>query len=169
MIKKYLLILSQNISILDITKSLSYKGEIMITRKHYPYDVAISYAGEDRHYAHALAETLHSQGIRVFYDQYEKSTLWGKNLYDYLSELYQNKAHYCVMFLSQNYASKVWTNHERQAAQARAFKEHEEYILSIRLDNTEIPGILSTVAYLSWPPENAETIADAIKMKLKRP
>src|SRR6266566_5558925 len=77
-------------------------------------------------------------------DKYEKATLWGKNLYTYLSDVYQNKARYCVMFLSRNYAAKLWTNHEREAAQARAFRENEEYILPIRLDDTDIPGILST-------------------------
>ncbi len=92
--------------------------------------------------------------------------MWGKNLYTYLSDIYQNKTHYCVMFISQHYAQKLWTNHERQAAQARAFEENEEYILPIRLDDTKIPGIPSTIAYLSWPPETAETIADTIVKKL---
>ena len=136
--------------------------------KQYPYDVALSYAGEDHDFADALASTLQSRGVIVFYDKHEKATLWGKNLYTYLSDLYQHKARFCVTFLSQHYANKLWTNHEREAAQARAFHEHEEYILPIRLDETEIPGILPTVDYLSWPPENAETIADIIVQKLMR-
>ena len=136
--------------------------------KQYPYDIALSYAGEDHNFADALAKALQSRGVKVFYDKYEKATLWGKNLYTYLSDLYQHKARFCVTFLSQHYANKLWTNHEREAAQARAFHEHEEYILPIRLDETEIPGILATVDYLSWPPENAETIADIIVQKLMR-
>ena len=132
----------------------------------YLYDVALSYAGEDRDYADALAETLRHRGLNVFYDKYEKSTLWGKNLYTYLSDVYQNRARYCVMFLSQHYASKLWTNHEREAAQARAFSENEEYILPVRLDATQIPAISPTVAYLSWPPETADSIADMIIEKL---
>jgi len=132
------------------------------------YHVALSFAGEDRNYAEALAEALRSQGLDVFIDSYEKTTLWGMDLYTYLSEIYQHKARYCVMFLSRHYAAKLWTNHERKAAQARAFSENKEYILPVRLDNTEIPGISPTIAYLSWPPETAETIADAIMEKLGR-
>ncbi len=105
--------------------------------------------------------------MRVFYDKYEKNALWGKDLYCYLSDLYQNRAHYCVMFLSKNYANKLWTNHERKAAQARAFGENEEYILPVRLDNTEIPGILPTIGYLRWPPEDEESISSAIVSKLQ--
>jgi len=130
------------------------------------YDVAISFAGEDREYADALATALKRRSVVVFYDQYEKATLWGTNLYTHLSDLYQNQARYCVMLLSQHYAKKLWTRHELQAAQARAFQEHEAYILPVRLDDTEIPGILPTTGYLAWPPENEDTIADSILTKL---
>ena len=137
-----------------------------LSAKSYEYDVALSFAGENRDCASALADVLKKLGVKVFYDEYERSTLWGKNLYTYLSDIYQNKARYRVMLLSQHYAAKLWTNHEREAAQARAFSENEEYILPVRLDDTKIPGIPSTVAYLSWPPETAETIANAIMEKL---
>src|SRR5437868_3074585 len=110
----------------------------------YAYDVALSYAGEDRKYAEELADILKQRDVKVFYDKYEKSTLWGQNLYSYLSDLYQNRARYCVLFLSQHYAEKVWTTREREAAQARALKEQEAYILPIRLDNTDIPSYFST-------------------------
>jgi hypothetical protein len=135
--------------------------------KHYYYDIALSFAGDDRRYTKSLADLLISKNVKVFYDEYERATLWGKNLYDYLSDLYQNKARFCLILISQHYAAKLWTNLERQASQARAFKEHEEYILPVRLDDTEISGILPTVAYLSWPPETADTISDSIMAKLK--
>src|SRR5258708_121789 len=140
----------------------------MSSTQHYDYDVALSFAGEDRTSAEALFDALSLRGIKVFYDEYEKSTLWGKNLYTYLSDIYQNKARYCIMLLSQHYAAKLWTNHEREAAQARAFRENEEYILPVRLDSTGIPGIPPTIGYLSWPPEDADSIADIIVAKLGR-
>src|SRR5690349_2062628 len=118
------------------------------------YDVALSYAGEDSIYVNELAIALQRRSVKVFYDKYEKSTHWGKDLYSYLSDLYQNKARYCVLLLSQHYATKLWTTHERKAAQSRAFHEHEEYILPVRLDDTEIPSISPTIAYLRWPPDN---------------
>ena len=136
--------------------------------KHYDYDVALSYASEDNQYANLLATTLRIRGAKVFYDKYEKSELWGQNLYSYLADLYQNRARYCVVFLSQHYVAKIWTNHEREAAQARAFKEQQEYILPIRLDDTEIPGIPLTIGYLSWSSDNVESIADAVMKKLNQ-
>lgn len=70
------------------------------------------------------------------------------------------------MFLSQAYARKLWTSHERKSAQARAFLEREEYILPIRLDDTDIPGIRPTVAYLRFDEHSIPQIADLIVKKL---
>ena len=45
------------------------------------FDVALSFAGEDREYAEALADLLNSGGYTIFYDKYEQADLWGKDLY----------------------------------------------------------------------------------------
>ena len=107
----------------------------------FPYDVALSYASEQRQYVEKVAELLTAAGKSVFYDGYEKVRLWGKNLYDHLTDIYQNQAGYVVLFASTEYASKAWTNLERQNAQARALREKREYILPVRFDQTEIPGL----------------------------
>src|SRR5258708_24875207 len=94
-------------------------------RKQIPignmYDVALSFAGEDRGYVEEVAGSLKAMGINVFYDAYERADLWGKNLYTHLSKIYRDDSRYVVMFISEHYAQKVWTNHERESAQARAF------------------------------------------------
>ena len=92
------------------------------------FDIALSFAGEDRVYVDEVANLLVSKGIKVFYDKFEEASLFGKNLYDYLSEVYSNKATYTIMFASQYYANKVWTNLERQAMQSRALMENREFI-----------------------------------------
>ena len=130
------------------------------------YDVTLSFAGEDRHYAEKLANLLKAGGYSVFYDDYEKAELWGKNLYDHFSSVYKDQARYCVMFLSKHYERKLWTRHERQSAQARAFGESKEYILPIRLDDTEIPGILGTLGYLDFHSMSIEAIYQTLVEKL---
>jgi hypothetical protein len=112
------------------------------------YDVALSFAGEDREYIEKVAEFLKANSVRVFYDNYEKTTLWGKDLYTHLQEVYYQGAKYTVMFVSSYYAQKLWTNHERKNAQARAFQSNNEYILPARFDDTEIPGLLPTTGYI---------------------
>lgn len=136
----------------------------------FEYDVALSFAGEERYLAKRLANALRQRNINVFYDEFEESKLWGKNLFDYLSNLYENKAHFCIMFLSKHYVQKPWTRLERQSAQARAFKQKEEYILPLRIDDTPIPGILETISYLDFQnpsQQDYETVADNVMKKLK--
>ena len=135
--------------------------------QEYEYDVTLSFAGEDRTHAEALAELLNNGGYKVFYDKYEWARLWGANLYDEFSLIYKNKARYCVMFVSKHYAQKLWTNHERQTAQARAFQESEAYILPILLDDTEIPGILPTVGHLDLRSMSIEDIYSVLSEKLQ--
>jgi hypothetical protein len=134
--------------------------------KKYEYDVALSFAGEEREYVEKVAIYLKENGISVFYDDFEKVKLWGVDLYDHLSEVYQKKAKYCVIFISRNYAKKVWTNHERKSAQARAIGEKEEYILPARFDNTELPGILPTIGYINISNLSPEELGQLIIQKI---
>jgi len=129
------------------------------------YDVALSFAGEDRQYAEELATLLKKNSIEVFYDVFEQAKLWGKDLYEYLSQIYSQDAEFCIMFLSKHYASKAWTTHERKSAQERAFKENKEYILPIKIDDTEIPGITSTTGYVDI---RNTSINEIVKMILEK-
>jgi len=130
------------------------------------FEIALSFAGEDREYVDRVANLLRDSGVTVFYDLFEEASLWGKNLYDYLSEIYQDKALFTIMFISEHYARKMWTNHERQAMQARAFQEHQEYILPARFDETPIPGVLPTVGYITLQTKTPEAFVETIKRKL---
>lgn len=134
--------------------------------KTYDYDITLSFAGEDREYVKRIADTLTELGVKVFYDDYYKADLWGENLFTHLDEIYQNKAKFCVMFLSKKYKEKVWTNHERESAQARALTEKGSYILPIRLDETEIPGIRKTIGYIDGNKHTPDEISQLILKKL---
>src|SRR5437016_3876374 len=110
-----------------------------VPRLRLEFDVALSFAGEDRLYVEQVAKRLRSMELRVFYDKYEAVALWGKNLYEHLRAVYSDRARFAVLFISKHYAAKLWTNHERQSAQERAFRERKEYILPVRLDSTQVP------------------------------
>ncbi|MEK3917724.1 toll/interleukin-1 receptor domain-containing protein [Paenibacillus sp. FSL H7-0331] len=130
------------------------------------YDVALSFAGEDRKQVEQLALELLSQGIKVFYDEFEQANLWGKDLYQYLSEVYYSNARYCVVFISEHYSRKLWTNHELRSAQARAFEQNSEYILPLKLDDTQVPGIHSTIGYIDLRIIGVKKVAEMIITKL---
>ena len=150
----------------EISGRSIYKVLPISSAKDYDFDVALSFAGPNRPFVERVAEFVRRHKVPVFYDTYEEVDLWGKDLYTHLADVYSKRARYCVMFVSKDYAERLWTNHERKNAQARAFRENKEYILPVRLDNTEIPGLPETVGYVDGNKRNPEEIGYMILQKV---
>jgi len=130
------------------------------------FDVAISFAGTERELAEHLADLVRNEGYKVFYDAYYEEQLWGKDLPVFFDEIYRKRSSYCVIFISQEYRDRMWTNHERKSAQARALKERgNEYILPVRVDDTELPGLQPTIGHIDIS-KGLEFIASALIKKL---
>ena len=136
------------------------------TQPTHDFEVALSYASEDRHYVQQVAEGLRDTGVRVFYDEFAAVELWGADLYTYLDEVYRKRARFTVVFVSRSYAAKEWTAHERQSAQARAMNELGPYLLPVRLDNAELPGLRPTVAYLDATKVQPTKLVEMIRAKV---
>ena len=103
----------------------------------------------------------------MFYDEFFPEYLWGKNLVDTFDEIFRKRSRYCVIFISKGYKDRVWTNHERQSAQARALNEKgNEYILPIKVDETELDGMPPTVGYVPIK-KGIEKIGELLIKKLK--
>ena len=116
--------------------------------ENYEYDVCLSFAGEERPYVEMVARGLKDRGVRVFYDEDEKVKVWGKDLAEHFDHIYRAASRYCVMFVSAAYAAKPWTRHERRSALARALVDDGEYVLPARFDDTDLPGLRPTVAWI---------------------
>jgi hypothetical protein len=133
------------------------------------YEIALSFAGEDRAYVEMVARFLDSHCVSFFYDDYAQADLWGKDLYVHLAKVYSEAQKFVVMFVSKHYAEKLWANHERRAAQSRAFQEKGEYILPVRFDDTKVDGLLPTIGFLDARKLSPEVLASKILEKLGRP
>jgi len=131
------------------------------------YDVALSFAGENREYVEKVAETLRTTGVKVFYDKFEKAQLWGRNLADHLGEVYGKRSRFVVIFISKYYPIKGWPKHERQSAQARAIRENKIVLLPARFDETEIEGMPSSTAYVDLRNTTPNELAKLIQEKLR--
>lgn len=132
------------------------------------YDVALSFAGEDRTHVNAFAKLLRQRRVRVFYDEFQRATLWGKDLYQHLQSVYRDQAEYCVVFVSEHYLRKAWTKHEIQQAQARSFVSDREYILPVRLDDSSLPGLNPTIGYIDLRAVKIEELVELLLEKLGR-
>jgi hypothetical protein len=132
----------------------------------YDFDVAVSFAGEDRTLVAEIVDKLKDQQVSVFYDQDFVSDMWGENLADYLHEVYRRRARFALIFISRHYGTQMWTRHERQSAQDRALNQPTPYLLPLRLDDTELPGLASTVGYLDAREKTVDEIVAALLRKV---
>lgn len=135
----------------------------------YEYDVALSYAGENRDYVEAVASILKQNGMKVFYDKDEdiEIQLWGKDLGDELDRIYRLASEYVVIFISEPYAMKMWTNHERKSALAKALELKREYVLPARFDDAVLDGLRPTVRFVDLRKQPPESFAQMIMRKVR--
>jgi hypothetical protein len=131
----------------------------------YEFDVALSCAEEDRELVLPVLQHLKDQGVEVFYDKERQVEMWGLDLVEYFSAAYSKRARYVLLFGSRHYVDK-WARLQRRATLARALEQHTEYVLPIRVDDTEIPGLPSTVGYLDLRVHQPDVIAQAVVQKL---
>ena len=133
------------------------------------YEVALSFSGEQRYYVEEVARALQSRGVSVFYDKFETVRLWGKHLTEELQSVYEGRASLAVMFISTEYVEKMWPRHERRAILSRVVEERGTYVLPVRFDDSEVPGLSSSLDYLRAeshsPAELAAMIAEKLGIK----
>ena len=130
------------------------------------YEVALSFAGEQRTYVEEVARALQSLGIALFYDGFEKVSLWGKHLPEEFQEVYERKSGLVVIFVSKEWVHKAWPQHERRSALSRAIQEGGEYVLPVRFDDTPVPGLSEGIGYLRVEEYSPAALATMIAQKL---
>lgn len=123
----------------------------------FEYDVAVSFAGEDRATAEKLARLLQARNLTVLFDEYSAATLGGSDFVTHIAEIYRTKARYCVLLLSQHYPLKEWTRAEQAGAQEHALRDANEYIIPVQLDSADVRE------------HSVESIADSVAERAAQP
>ena len=130
------------------------------------YDVAISFAGEDREIAEQIFLELTRRGYSVFYDHAFESENWGRDIAEVLGKTFGHRSRYCLMLVSRNYVNKAYPLLEKSHAQGRQLRDsRSEYILQVRLEDVEVPGLPPT---LWWVPfRSVENVIELLEQKLR--
>ena len=131
------------------------------------YQVALSFAGEERPYVEDVAQALRQRGIEVFYDDFEKVKLWGSRMTEFFHDLFSSRVGYVVMFISAAYVKKAWPTHERRSTLSRAVLEERDYVLPVRFDDTPLLGLPEDVFYLLAEDYTPVQLSQMIEEKLR--
>lgn len=76
------------------------------------YDFALSFAGENRDLAEAIAAELAAREISIFYDKNEQHRILANDVEEYLAPIYRSESKFVVALLSKEYPRKIWTKFE---------------------------------------------------------
>ena len=82
----------------------------------FEYDVAVSFATDDRAVAEELAGLLAARKMKVLRAEYQPVELGGSDFLTYIAEMYRTKAQYCLLLISKHYPLNAWTEAERASA-----------------------------------------------------
>lgn len=93
---------------LDFAEFVQEVGFTKVTFEK-PYDVALSFAGEDRDFAELLNDHLAEEGLAVFYDKAEEARILAEDVEALLGPIYESESEFVVAVMGTKYGVKRWT------------------------------------------------------------
>lgn len=142
------------------------RRKIHIRNDEYPWDVAVSFAGEDRPVVLEFVKKLEEKGIFPFYDFNHQAQLWGVDLQKKLADIYANDALYMVIFISAKYPEKDWTRFEFEIGKSAEQKRPDTYILPIIIEDVPIVGLTNTIGKVLLKDHDITYCADLLAARL---
>lgn len=104
------------------------------------YDLAVSFAGEQRYYVEQVVAHCAELGLSVLYDRDLSIELWGRNLITGLRRAYGGeRARYVAPFLSREYLAKPYPMDEFRAMLVPALAKPDDYILPVLVGDVAVP------------------------------
>ena len=106
--------------------------------RDFEWDIAISFAGENRSLADFIGQQLRDLDISVFYDRNYEDNYLGGLWSQQFSDIFAEKSRLVVAILDLHHKEKVWPTFERDCFTRRVPAAE---VIPIFLDKTEFPGI----------------------------
>lgn len=97
----------------DLLADLGIEPSAMAGSRIYVYDVGFSFAGEVRRLVEAVNTELKAEDVITFYDFDQQAVLLALDLQEALAHVYAESCRYFLVFMDENYKSKVWTRYEQ--------------------------------------------------------
>jgi hypothetical protein len=103
------------------------------------YDLAVSFAGEQRNYVEQVVRNCQELGLRVFYDRDKNNEWWGKNFIRQQRVIYSSLTRFFVPFISTEYLAKPIPADEFSAAMMTAVNQGDGYVLPVLVGDVQVP------------------------------
>ena len=153
----------------EIRKECGFRDDVEVKE----FEIAISFAGENRKLAKYLAEQFETIDVPAFYDENYESNYLGKTWSKEFERIFVSDSRYVVCLLDKNHREKIWPTFERNCFKKRV---PDGEVIPIYLDDTKFVGIPDDVigikydwdeAKIDWQEEAQENIVYKIWEKLE--
>ncbi len=113
----------------------------------FEFDVAISFAGENRDLAKYIANQLLSLDVQVFYDENFETNYLGKTWSKEFARIFGSASRYVVCLLDAHHQEKIWPTFEREVFAPRVQRGE---VIPIYLDDTPVVGMPKDIVGLMF-------------------
>ncbi|MCA1705675.1 MAG: toll/interleukin-1 receptor domain-containing protein, partial [Actinobacteria bacterium] len=130
------------------------------------YDIAVSFAAEQRDYVERTVTAAKSLTLRVFYDRDMSHTWWGRNFVVEQRKVYGQRALHFVPFISIEYLARPYPRDEFSYAMLRVVEREDRYILPVLVGEVVVPPELlhPCIGYLRAEEHTPEQLAAHMKV-----
>lgn len=104
----------------------------------HTFDIAISFAGENREIAEEIAKILRLLDYEVFYDRLYEANYLGSSWSVEFERIFSSDSKFVLCLLDINHKNKIWPTFERECF---AEKTQTNEVIPIFLDDTKFVGI----------------------------
>lgn len=103
------------------------------------FDIAVSFAQEQRDYVHAIVVAAKALALKVFYEPDMTNAWWGLNFVQERRKVYGQRALHFVPFISTKYLGDAMPLDGFSAAMVRAIERSDRYILPVLVGDVRVP------------------------------
>lgn len=139
-------------------------------RRRYKYDVALSFAGEQRDVARVIKRTLERKGVVVFYDDEHEHELLGDDVAVALQRVYFRQCRFAVPILSRDFLKSDWAgNWEWRNILARIVQRRSAYVLPYYWEpksQVRVKGLVPTIGYIERTKRTPVEFANIVAKKV---
>ena len=133
------------------------------------YDIAVSYASEQRSYVERFVKKLRNLKLSVYYDRDAQAAMVGKILDQELHKIYISESNHCVLFLSNDYINKPVTKYESQIILSETLYQNG-FMYIFKFHDVTLPGlnrnfIYSSVRDFPEPEQYADFMYEVVRKK----
>jgi hypothetical protein len=104
------------------------------------FDIAVSFASEQREYVEQTVTATKDLGLKVFYDKDASYDWWGRNFIVEQRKIYGGSTLFVVPFISKEYLARPFPMDEFSSAMMKAVKQPNPYILPILVGEVDVPA-----------------------------